>query len=51
MSTVSSVVVRKILSDSGTEFKNTLFKDVAKKLGVGIQSLHASLQAPVQTVK
>ena len=24
----------KILSDNGTEFKNTLFKDVAKKLGV-----------------
>ena len=24
----------KILSDNGTEFKNTLFEDVAKKLGV-----------------
>ena len=23
----------KMLSDNGTEFKNTLFKDVAKKLG------------------
>ena len=25
---------RKILSDNGTEFKNTLFKEVAKQLGV-----------------
>ena len=24
----------KILSDNGTEFKNTLFEDIAKKLGV-----------------
>ena len=31
-------VSRKILSDNGTEFKNSLFKEVAKQLGVECKS-------------
>ena len=38
----------KILSDNGTEFKNTLFNNVAKTLGVEYKVYMPPLQAPVQ---
>ena len=38
----------KILSDNGTEFKNTLFEDVAKKLGVEYKVYMPPYRPPVQ---
>ena len=34
MSTLSLVEVKKILSDNSTEFKNKLFEEVSKQLGM-----------------
>ena len=41
-------VSRKILTDNGTEFKNSLFAEVAKELGLERKNLLTTIQTPIE---